>query len=160
MDQIGTWGRVLPRSTAILAIALLLGIAGSGVAAAEAPRPHDIPFVPVPGQTVGDRVHISSSLPPTASAHGWWTYSEPTSLKAIVTIQLQINRGGTWTNVGTTGSKTVYAGGGSANRANARMVCLTLESNEWRSVIDVDILGKIDTPEKLITQVRRLSCGA
>lgn len=45
------------------------------------------------------------------------------------------------------------------NRSNARVPCLTFESTEWRSVIDVDIVGVIDSPEKLYTATRRLNCG-
>ncbi len=30
---------------------------------------------------------------------------------------------------------------------------------EWRSVIDADIIGVADTPEKAVTKVRRVKCG-
>ena len=95
-----------------------------------------------------------------AGAPGGARYGEPTELKADVTIQLQIRRGDAWVDVGAAGVKRVRPGGGSANRANARFICLTREVNEWRSVIDTDIIGVVDTPEKLYTQVQRLECGA
>jgi hypothetical protein len=41
-----------------------------------------------------------------------------------------------------------------------RVPCATFASTEWRSVVDVDIVGVIDTPEKLYTAPRRLDCGA
>jgi hypothetical protein len=32
-------------------------------------------------------------------------------------------------------------------------------SNKWRSVVDVDIIGVADTPEKAITPTQKLACG-
>ena len=114
----------------------------------------------VPGATNGDYVHISNTPPLAASAHGWWTYGKETDLKADVTVQLQVNRDGTWVDVGPPGVERVRPGGGSANRSNARVPCATTVSTKWRSVIDVDIVGVIDTPDKLYTTPRRLNCGA
>lgn len=53
-----------------------------------------------------------------------------------MTIQLQINRNGSWANVGSPGGERVEPGGSSANRANARVVCVNTVTHQWRSVID------------------------
>lgn len=44
-------------------------------------------------------------------------------------------------------------------RANARKTCANRQVREWRSVIDTDIIGVADTPEKAVTKVRRVTCG-
>jgi hypothetical protein len=110
--------------------------------------------------TGGDYVHISSTPPRSASGHGWWVREQSDALEAVVTVQLQINRGGYWVDVGEPGKERVKPGGGSANRASARAVCLTFDTNAWRSVIDTDLVGYLDSPDKLITPVRTLPCGA
>ena len=103
----------------------------------------------------GDNVHISKSLPPTASGHGWWTIGPQAGVRpthAVVTVQLQIKRtDGIWVNVGEPGSERVKPGGGSANRANARVVCADRKKRMWRSVVDVDIIGYADSPNQKIT---------
>jgi hypothetical protein len=75
----------------------------------------------------GDYVHISSTPPRAASAHGWWivdaSVGEPPEF-ANVTVQLQIRIEDRWVDVGAAGSEQVRPGGGSANRANARVVCV------------------------------------
>lgn len=112
-------------------------------------------------QTRGDNVHISSTPPRTVSAHGYWTnITCPTGTKAVVTTQLQRkNALGIWINVGTVGKKTVYAGGGSANRSVGRYTCNGTDTNTYRSKVDVDIVGWFDTYEKYTSKEVRLSCG-
>ena len=110
--------------------------------------------------TNGDYVHISSTAPRTASGHGWWTKGESDATEADVTIQLQINRNGTWAGVGSPGKKRVKPGGGSANRANARVVCTDTSTHEWRSVVDTDLVGYADSSETITTPGQRLDCGA
>ena len=145
-----TWAR-----SALVACALAFLSTGTANADSNALPEQGV----VSGETRGDYVHISSTPPPSASAHGWWTYGKETDLKADVTVQLQVNQGGTWVDVGRAGVERVRPGGGSVNRSNARVPCRTFESTEWRSVIDVDIIGVLDTPEKLYTMGRRLNCG-
>ncbi len=111
--------------------------------------------------TDGDRVHVSSTPPPTASGHGWWKKISGPGTKAKVTVTLQARPAGTstWHNVAT-GSKTVKSGGGSGKRATARKTCTNLiQKTEWRSVIDVDIIGVADSPEKATTKAATLWCG-
>lgn len=83
---------------------------------------------------------------------------EPPAL-AVVTVQLQIkSNDGTWIDVGQPGSERVKPGGGSANRANARVVCINSETSTWRSVVDVDIVGYADSPNQRITPERAVRC--
>jgi hypothetical protein len=152
------YATAIARQAVLVVFVAVLGLFTGGAAHAESTGLTGQGVVP--GATNGDYVHISNTPPASASAHGWWTYSKETELKADVTVQLQVNRGGTWVDVGRAGVERVRPGGGSANRSSARVPCVTLESTEWRSVIDVDIVGVIDSPEKLYTASRRLSCGA
>ena len=107
--------------------------------------------------TAGDNVHITNG---NASGHGWWVNESSTATQADVTVQLQINRGGTWHSVGPLGSKRVYAGGGSDNRDDTRVPCVNSVPHEWRSEIDVDLVGSWDSPEKGYSRVVSLQCGA
>ncbi|MEU2450727.1 hypothetical protein ABZ605_11765 [Streptomyces sp. NPDC012765] len=112
--------------------------------------------------TNGDNVHISSTAPAAASGHGWWVKISGPGTKAKVTIELQAldYRDNKWKTVAT-GSKTVYSGTGSANRAAARKVCTNrIMQVQWRSRIDVDIIGVNDSPEKAVTKTQKLWCGA
>ena len=70
----------------------------------------------------GDYVHKSFG---EASGHGWWVNGDCDATQAIVTVQLQQYINGSWVDAGSPGSKTVYSGGGSANRAVARARCNT-----------------------------------
>jgi hypothetical protein len=108
--------------------------------------------------TRGDFVHVSSTEPQAASGHGWWTNGDCPTPLADVSVRLQLLKNGTWTDVAW-GSKVVPSGGGAGNRATARVNCRTIAWNQWRSVIDVDLLGMFDTTDVLITQTRGLFCG-
>lgn len=50
--------------------------------------------------------------------------------------------------------------GASSRRANARKTCENRDKTQWRSVIDVDLIGIADSPEKAVTKTVTLSCGA
>ncbi len=109
--------------------------------------------------TDGDLVHVTP--PPTASGHGWWKkISGPgTKAKVTVTLQARVYGTSTWHDVAT-GSKTVKSGGGSGKRATARKTCTNLiQKTQWRSIIDVDIIGVADSPEKAETKTVTLWCG-
>lgn len=111
--------------------------------------------------TKGDYAHISNTPPKSASAHGWWINGNCNTTKARVTARLQIKRAGVWVNVtGSTGTSTVFSGGGAGDRATARIACRSNESYQWRSVVDVDPVGILDTPNTLKTAGRTLSCFA
>jgi hypothetical protein len=54
-----------------------------------------------------DHLHISNTPPTAASGHGWWEKGSSDATAADVTIQLQINRGGSWVEVGPAGRNRV-----------------------------------------------------
>lgn len=113
------------------------------------------------GDPQGDYLHRSSTSPFPASGHGWWTATScKTGVQAVVTVQLQTYQSGKWINVGYPGQKTVYAGGGSSNRAEANRHCSSGATSLWRSVIDVDLIGYIDTWDKLTTPQKSINCTA
>lgn len=105
----------------------------------------------------GDLTHLSGG---DVSGHGWWTKGTcADATKALVTIHLQqLWDDGVWRNAGTKGQDTVWPGGGSANRATARAACLTRVTTGWRSIVDVDLVGFADTPNRLFTPRQNLAC--
>lgn len=151
----------------IIVTALVLTVAGAGQAHADTARKSAL----TPAQDTGlftghgDDVHISSTPPRSASAHGWWTVDasvgEPPT-HSIVTVQLQMKlqdeNNATWIDAGEPGSERVKPGGGSANRATARVQCKNSARTIWRSRIDVDIIGYADSPNQTITRERAIPC--
>lgn len=105
--------------------------------------------------TRGDYVHVSLG---DASGHGWWENVDCNATQAVVTVQLQQYINGSWVDAGSPGSKTVYSGGGSANRAVGRARCNSSAYTAWRSEVDVDVIGTPDDPSKLYTPTRYLYC--
>lgn len=111
----------------------------------------------------GDYLHIStSSGPRAASGHGWWTEGTcPPTWRADVWIQLQVRRGdtGEWVDVGDRGEASALPpGSGRGNRVTGRVECQGTANIEWRSIVDVDIVGVPDSSERLNTPARTLSC--
>ena len=100
-------------------------------------------------ETRGDWPHRSGA---DVSAHGWWIYlSGSCPSQADVTVYLQQYWCDAWGCRWITraqGAKRVYAGGGSANRANARKYCDSSEYTGWRNVVDVDLVGVSDPSDK------------
>ncbi len=106
--------------------------------------------------TLADRIHRSAGQ---ASGHAWWENIDCDTNQAVVTARLQQNVGGSWEYAGSTGKKTVYSGGGSANRAVARANCNTSTQTQWRTVVDVDLVGIIDDPfRRYIETERPIAC--
>ncbi|TQL02935.1 hypothetical protein FBY24_2023 [Cellulomonas sp. SLBN-39] len=97
-----------------------------------------------------DSIHYSSTPPATLSVHGWWINVNCTKdIKAVVTTQLQKkNSIGLWVDVGSRGVKTVYSGGGSANRSTSRYACTSGSAHSFRAWVDVDVVGIPDLPDK------------
>jgi hypothetical protein len=84
----------------------------------------------------GDNVHVSSG---DVSGHGWWYQGTCANTKTTVTIYLyEYYSDGTWHYEGT-GTKYVYPGGGSANRAAVRTVCTNVVPAGWRTLVVVKI---------------------
>jgi len=100
----------------------------------------------------GDGVHVSSG---DASGHGWWKLGNCHASKATVSIVLQEFINGGWRNRGQGGQKTVFAGGGSCCRATARATCLTSATTNWRSHVDVSVVGESGTASHTTPSVSR-----
>ncbi|GHE80770.1 hypothetical protein GCM10018785_56040 [Streptomyces longispororuber] len=111
-------------------------------------------------QTMGDNVHFSHTVRGTINAHGWWkNLRGPAGIKAKVTVWLQVKRGGEWKTL-TKAAKDVYSGGGSGKRTAAAYKCTyNVGQYDFRSVIDVDLIGYADDSYKKITPTQRLGCG-
>ncbi|MFF4416181.1 hypothetical protein ACFYY8_26970 [Streptosporangium sp. NPDC001559] len=107
--------------------------------------------------TNGDYVHKTGN---DATGHGWWiNVNCGSGTRATVKIWLEeYFSDGSWRVKGSGSKSPVYSGGGSANRANARATCNNSTSTSWRSRIDVDLIGQVDSPEQAITAVRDIAC--
>lgn len=116
-------------------------------------------------QSAWDRVHYSGTPPATMSVHGFWFAKNENckGLKAIVTTQLQRkyveDRTGSFKNIGAPGKKTVYAGGGSANRSVARYVCKNTQPWLYRVQVDVNLVGILDPTDKPTGAQYLYACG-
>ncbi|WP_171167413.1 hypothetical protein [Streptomyces sp. I05A-00742] len=107
--------------------------------------------------TRGDYVHFSGTVQGRINAHGWWTKNSGPATSAKVTIWLQ---GGSGWRTLDKGVKTVPPGGGSNKRAVANWGCTNfVAKNDFRSVVDVDIVGYPDGASKLVTKTQTLYCG-
>jgi hypothetical protein len=113
--------------------------------------------------TGGDLAHLSSTPPPTMSAHGWWVLVKGKATRAMVTVQLQQKKGSGWVNVGTPGRKIVPSSrvSGRKFRATGRARCHRYKRRTYtyRSVVDVDIIGYADTPDRLVTSAVTARCS-
>ncbi|WP_329109503.1 hypothetical protein OG792_12115 [Micromonospora sp. NBC_01699] len=105
----------------------------------------------------GDFVHKTGN---DATGHGYWgNINCPAGTRAKVTIWLEeYYDDGSWRVKGEGEKSPVYAGGGSANRANARATCQGTAQVSWRSRIDVDLIGQVDSSEQAVTETRNLAC--
>jgi hypothetical protein len=161
----GTLAKAASAVAATALAVLLLGATAVPAPALTAPEPVPVGSTPPaaagPGifVTNGDRVHISSTPPRTASAHAWWTHVSGPGTKARTTIWLQIRSGRTWHQVAR-GVKNIKSGnGGSARRVVARKRCANRKKRQWRTKIDVDLIGVPDSPEKAYTRPVTVRCG-
>jgi hypothetical protein len=149
------------RTSAAPAAALLVG---SVAPATAAPQPARAAPATAAGPGVfvtnGDRVHISGTPPRTASAHAWWTRVSGPGTKARVTIWLQIRSGRTWHSVARNAQNLKSGNGGRARRVVAREKCASRNNRQWRTMIDVDLIGVPDSPEKAYTKPVTVKCGA
>ncbi|MUN41087.1 hypothetical protein [Actinomadura litoris] len=104
-------------------------------------------------RTRGDNPHITRG---EVSVHGWWEKISGKATKAKVTVWLQAHKGAKWKTVAT-GKRTV--GPGSSKRANAREKCKNRTTKvKFRTVVDVDIIGYTDGPEKWYSNGFTLKC--
>lgn len=111
-----------------------------------------------------DDPHISSTAPRAASVHGWWLRDSGTCpSKATVTVYLQAYWCGPfygcyWRTVAS-GQADVYAGGGSGNRATARLTCSNSSTVGWRGFVDVNLDGVSDPSGYTYSAIKNLACS-
>lgn len=125
--------------------ALLMASQYSAAAASVSPHSRAAPATSCSPGANGDDVHISSSGPPTASGHGWWTRGNCTAAKAQVSIVLEEYLNGGWRERGQGGQGSYVPGPGSGKRATARAVCLNTHRMSWRSQVSVSVEGESGT---------------
>lgn len=131
-------------------------LAGGETSIESAGSPANTQALPCRFYTKGDLVHKSGSQ---ASGHGWWLKGSCNANRAVVTVQLQeYYSDGSWRNKGTKGKKTVGPGGGRGKRATGRAACSNSRLTGWRSVVDVDLVGVRDSPNKLYTRLQNIYC--
>jgi hypothetical protein len=106
---------------------------------------------------VGDDAHLSSG---DVSAHGWWLRGTCAGAnQALVTVHIQqLWDDGVWRNAGNKGEGRIRPREDSNNRITARVPCLTSVRTGWRSIVDVDIVGFADTPNRVFTPRQDLAC--
>ncbi|WP_456698475.1 hypothetical protein [Aeromicrobium sp. P5_D10] len=109
-----------------------------------------------------DNVHFSGTGF-AASAHGWWTKESGTCpSKANVDAVLQAvfcdAFGSCYWRTVDTKSKSVYAGGGSANRSAVRENCAGSKTVGWRVRVDVDLIGVGDPSGWTTSPGKDLAC--
>lgn len=106
---------------------------------------------------VGDNTHLSSG---DVSGHGWWLRGTcDGATQALVTVHIQqLWDDGVWRNAGNKGEGYLRPKEDSNNRITARVPCLTSVTTGWRSIVDVDIVGFADTPNRVFTPRQNLAC--
>lgn len=167
-------GAAMPRTRFLVAIFLAIGLCLAAAAPASAGVRNTLngssSVRKGPGagvlRTKGDDVHISKRPPFEVSSHGrWWLENfrlgqRPT--RADVTVWLQVKKGNSWVTVSRKTERVKEGAkkdGGRGKRATARFTCKNLNSTVWRSVVDVDLVGFRDTPEKDYTPPIAHKCG-
>ena len=63
-----------------------------------------------------------------------------------------------WIPQSRSATRLVFAGGGSANRVNAREACAFSSQVSWRAVVDVDIPNQNDSADKFAGAAYTLNC--
>lgn len=113
-----------------------------------------------------DRVHISTSKPDApraASAHGWWVPISgcPADARATITVQLQTtDPQGVWHDRGAPvvnpGAKP---GSGKGRWTAVHSYCEHNGPKTWRLVVDADMVGASDTPNKHYSTPNEILCS-
>jgi hypothetical protein len=94
-------------------------------------------------------------------AHGWWIRFSGPARWAWVTVQIQQRVHGGFVSVGTRGRTRVKPRNRGGRRVTARGRCHHYRGRTYyyRSLVDVDIIGHKDTPEKLYTPIVSSPCS-
>ena len=88
------------------------------------------------------------------SVHGWWTINSgscPTHADVEVWLQgwYCMEGFGCWWRTINEDEKRIRAGGGAGKRTNVRAFCVSNHVTGFRNVVDVDLVGVSDPPDKL-----------
>ncbi|MFF3671888.1 hypothetical protein [Microtetraspora malaysiensis] len=87
------------------------------------------------------------------SGHGWWDKGNCSNNRANVQNCLyEWYTDNTWRQKACSPVTELNPGGGSSNRTVARHDCNDTQLTSWRNHVDVDVIGEIDTAEKLMNQ--------
>lgn len=104
----------------------------------------------------GDNVHVTDGM---ASGHGWWlNINCPSNTVANTHIDQVENNYGTWMIVGSGTKNAVKAGSGSGKWANARSFCNNSERTQYYSLIDADLVGRMEVPMSAHTDTVTIPC--
>lgn len=113
----------------------------------------------------GDRPHLSSTAWHATPrryeivAKAWWNAVNGPATHARVTVRLQQRRSGRWRDAGRRGSAVLRSHRqGRYGKAVAVAPCAPRGEARYRSVIDVDIIGHDDTPDKLYRGPHDVTC--
>jgi hypothetical protein len=113
-------------------------------------------------QTVAEHVHLNYSPRRHVSGHGCWRTSDPDLLdeRATITVVLQVwdDDGRDWDIVEAKSKEDIRPGCGRGKRATAKELCSSSGYRTWRSRVDVDIQGMIDSDEKAWSENQRHPC--
>lgn len=94
-----------------------------------------------------------SSTGVAAFGHGWWEKGNCSNDRAkVFNCLYEWYTDNTWRQQACSETKTLKPGGGSTQRATARRDCRDTQRTSWRNHVDVDVIGEIDSGEKLMNQ--------
>lgn len=104
-------------------------------------------------KSISDDIHWSG---PELSVHGWWDKVSSTGCPSRAEVETMLQGvwcdprvGGCWWKKVHKQEKIIRPGGGRGKRSNARTSCVSSDMIGFRSVIDVDLVGMSDPPDKL-----------
>lgn len=101
-----------------------------------------------------DNPHLSNGY---VSAHGCYTGGPKGGLAKVRNWLERKNANGKWERVATGRTVTVPQGCGRGKRSNARAKCRSFNPTTYRNVVDVDIIGAVDSPAKAY-RVNTVNC--
>jgi hypothetical protein len=104
----------------------------------------------------GDNVHVTDGM---ASGHGWWfNVNCPSGTRANTHIDQVENIYGNWMIVGSGDKDGVLPGSGSGKWANARSFCNNASPTQYYSLVDADLVGRMEVPMTAHTDTVTIPC--
>lgn len=128
---------------------------GAGTAGFEADASNLLQAVPGGScrfETKGDRPHMSAQ-DTEVSAHGWWRERSPGLCPEYADVEVWLQAhwcdlGCRWRTIAHNQTR-IRAGGGRGRRTIARHACASDEITGFRNVVDVDLVGAVDPPNRV-----------